>query len=124
MSYRIGKTLRFSAAHALDHLPAAHKCHQVHGHNYRVEVMLAADDLDDDGFVLDFGEVKATLGAWLDETWDHQNLNDVLGPGFRTTAENLAERIWLEARLRWPWGLRLLHGVTVWETDDSWAAFP
>ncbi|MGZ7294620.1 6-carboxytetrahydropterin synthase, partial [Streptococcus pyogenes] len=42
------------------------------------------DELDDVGFVLDY-RALAGFGAWLDEKFDHQHLNDRVG--FNPTAE-------------------------------------
>ncbi|MGZ7263550.1 6-pyruvoyl trahydropterin synthase family protein, partial [Streptococcus pyogenes] len=44
------------------------------------------DELDDVGFVLDY-RALAGFGAWLDEKFDHQHLNDRVG--FNPTAENM-----------------------------------
>ena len=44
--YRITKEFHFSASHQLAHLPHDHQCARMHGHNYIVEVELAAFDLN------------------------------------------------------------------------------
>lgn len=46
------------------------KCSHLHGHNYVVEVT-AHGRLDDIGRVIDFSVLKAKLGTWLEEQWDH-----------------------------------------------------
>lgn len=119
MSYSITKAWRFSAAHALDHLPADHKCHALHGHNYLVEVELSAQILDDNGFVVDYGILARDLGDWLEATFDHQNLNKVLaGP---TTAEHLAKVIYDHTDV-FDWG-PLVDSILVAETDGTSATF-
>lgn len=47
------------------------KCRHLHGHNYVAHVRLTAPSLDDRGRVLDFSQVKALVGQWLEENWDH-----------------------------------------------------
>jgi 6-pyruvoyltetrahydropterin/6-carboxytetrahydropterin synthase len=91
--YRIIKQFHFSAAHQLDHLPAGHQCSRLHGHNYVVEVELQAMRLDSSGFVMDYGELS-DFKFFIDSTLDHRNLNDVVGIGIRTTAENLARYLY------------------------------
>ncbi len=49
--YRITKEFHFSASHQLCHLHQNHPCARMHGHNYIVEVELASETLDEDGFV-------------------------------------------------------------------------
>jgi 6-pyruvoyltetrahydropterin/6-carboxytetrahydropterin synthase len=59
------------------------KCSNLHGHNYRVTFVCAAeeagtsrpeDDLDDVGRVIDFDVVKTRLCQWLEDNWDHKFL--------------------------------------------------
>ena len=57
--YRITKEFHFSASHQLSHLPDNHQCARLHGHNYIVIVELASKTLNAEGFVRDYGELKA-----------------------------------------------------------------
>lgn len=61
----------FCAGHRL--LNYEGKCRHLHGHNYRVEVEVenCQEDVDEGGFVADFGEVKKIVKGWIDENWDH-----------------------------------------------------
>ena len=52
MSFTISKRFSFSASHALTAVPEGHKCRRTHGHNYEVEVVCAADELDERGMVI------------------------------------------------------------------------
>ncbi|MFC0201073.1 6-pyruvoyl trahydropterin synthase family protein [Paracoccus rhizosphaerae] len=114
--FRISKEFHFSASHRLDHLAPDHQCARLHGHNYVVVVELAAPDLNADGFLRDYHEL-APLKAYIDESFDHRHLNDVLdGP---TTAENLARHFFLWCRSRWP----EVSAVKVSETPKTWAEF-
>jgi len=80
------------------------KCAFLHGHNYTFELTCSAP-LDALGRVIDFGVIKTTLCAWLEDTLDHQMVlraDDPLVPVLRgagqlvytmaanPTAENLA----------------------------------
>lgn len=65
------------------HRVAGHenKCAHLHGHNYRITFVVAADRsegvqerLDQLGRVVDFSCLKGTLCAWLEEHWDHKML--------------------------------------------------
>lgn len=106
----------FSASHQLYGLPPEHQCSRLHGHNFVVEVTLAADTLNDVGFVKDYGELRP-LKDYLDATLDHRHLNDCVP--FNTTAENFARYLyeWCEAQ-GWP-----VVKVGWSETPKTWAYF-
>lgn len=51
------------------------KCHNLHGHNYRVHFECRPiHSLDKVGRVLDFSNMKARLCMWLEDHWDHKFL--------------------------------------------------
>jgi len=106
----IGRSYRFESAHFLPQVPDGHRCKNLHGHNYRVEIVLAGD-VDGRGFVRDFGEIDADVAPLIAQV-DHRLLNEV--PGLdNPTAEIIAA-----------WFLDRLAGavrVRVWENDDCWA---
>lgn len=88
----ISKTFTFDAAHHLNGLAEGHICSRVHGHTYRVE-LLVDGPRDDKGFVCDYAEI-ARLWQPLHDQLDHRNLNEVKGLEQPST-ENLAEWIFL-----------------------------
>ena len=47
------------------------KCFKVHGHNWRVEVEVEAEKVDDQGFIIDVGELKETLRPLVVDLLDH-----------------------------------------------------
>ncbi len=130
--YRIAKDIRFCYGHRLRRHGG--KCRHLHGHNARVEVVLAAAQLDEQSMVCDFAEVKAQVGRWLDSCWDHRLLlerGDPLIAVLREageelvevpeapTAENLARWIFEHARTA---GLPVAE-VRFWETPGSMASY-
>ena len=81
--YYVKKTIEISAAHQVE-LDYESKCRQLHGHNWMITVWCRAKELNENGMVTDFTEVKHLLK----NTLDHKVLNDVLP--FNPTAENIA----------------------------------
>lgn len=66
------RRLEFDAAHRV--MQHESKCKYVHGHRYVVEATFKTRELDAQGRVIDFGQVKEKLGGWIDEHWDHTAL--------------------------------------------------
>lgn len=106
----IGRSYRFESAHFLPKVPEGHRCRNLHGHNYRVEIAVRGT-VDARGFVKDFGEVDAEVAPVVAQL-DHRLLNEV--PGLENpTAEIIAR--WFLTRI--PSAAR----VRVWENEDCWA---
>lgn len=67
----------FTCSKRYDNLPAAHRQHNhdghcawIHGHNWSFEIEFLAEELDENGFVVDFGKLK-NVKAWLEDHFDH-----------------------------------------------------
>ena len=114
--YTITKQFSFSASHILDQLPEEHPCARLHGHNYIIEIVLASAELNEHGFVRDYGELKP-FKDFIDDKLDHRHLNDVMS-GI-TSAENLAYWLFESAHGFWP----EVVAVRVSETPKTWAEY-
>ena len=109
---RLGITEFIDCAHFL---PGHTKCGQLHGHTYKIEVMIQGEKAGG-GMVLDFSVLKAQTREVLAE-FDHRHWNDVLElPTVENICELIASR--LSARLQFPFVLR------VWEGHGKWAELP
>ena len=64
----------FSAAHALRGYRG--KCENLHGHNWKVEVYVRGEQLDQVGMLVDFKDLKAATRRVM-KYLDHQNLNEL-----------------------------------------------
>lgn len=120
--YRIGKMFSpVSAAHRLPDLGPDHKCSRLHGHNYAVEVVIASEELQEPGLVVDFADL-ALVGEYLHTALDHRYLNDVLPVA--PTSENFARHVfdWCDGHLALPDGV-VIEAVRVSETPSTWAEY-
>lgn len=117
--YTISKRFTFSASHQLPTLPEDHQCRRLHGHNYEVEVELTGTELDEHGFVLDYGEL-APVRRLVDELLDHRHLNDVLD--VTPSAEHLAHWLFERCKESLP-NPGSLTAVRVSETPRTWAEY-
>lgn len=111
----------FAAAHQLRGYQGS--CENLHGHNWKVEVVVLVEELDEIGIGLDFRQIAQVTRELL-STLDHRNLNE-LEPFTESnpTSENLARWLYsgLGRRLNRP-GIRV-NRVTVMETEDYAASY-
>ena len=91
----LSKEFRFESAHRLPNVPEGHKCGRLHGHSFRVEVVVRGPVDPKTGWLIDYAEIKE---AWkpLDEQLDHRYLNELDGLN-NPTSEVLAAWIWERA---------------------------
>lgn len=90
--YKLVITSKFSAAHRLVEYPGA--CARIHGHNWMIKVTVTAENVDENGMVVDLVELKKHVDACVDQ-FDHRVINDV--PPFDTlnpTSENIAKYLY------------------------------
>ena len=114
----------FAAGHYLRNYKG--KCENPHGHNYKIRVTLAAEELDKAGLLLDFKDLREVMKQVI-ERLDHQMINEiepftVINP----SAENLAKYFYHESYV----GLQRatnqrvrVKSVTVFETDTTTATY-
>lgn len=123
--FTIFKDYRFAAGHFIPGHTGG--CENLHGHNYRVRVHVAAARLDTLGMVIDFADLKEIADAVLGP-FDHRVINDF--PPFDTvspTAEELAAYTYREVSKRLDdkgadRGLAV-RKVEVWESESACATY-
>ncbi len=111
----------FAAAHQLKMV--AKKCENLHGHNWKVEVCVAGETLNDAGVVVDFGEIKKHLSKVI-AMLDHKFLNEL--EFFRDgnpSSENIAMYIAKTLRAAINDDSIKVTRVTTWESEDSCATY-
>jgi 6-pyruvoyltetrahydropterin/6-carboxytetrahydropterin synthase len=148
--YRICKQFEFQAAHILSRHSG--RCRFPHGHNYRVEVTLTAEELDENSMVCDFQALKSVVTECLDPMDHAMLLNSSDTKSCETFADNprtvifdnrdpssevMAREIFehLKRRLQagtveTSAGMRFnfnpairVEKVRVWETSTAWAEY-
>jgi len=113
MNMELRKTFQFEAAHSLPNLPTDHKCARLHGHSFKVEIVIMGKCDPKLGWVMDY----ADIGEAFDPIWeqlDHFHLNKIDGLK-NPTSENIAVWIWNQLKPR----LSLLTAIEVAETCNA-----
>ena len=119
--YELKIITEFSAAHNLRNFRG--KCEALHGHNWKVEVVLSGKNLDESGVVLDFAEVKAATSEIMSEI-DHRYLNYL--PFFtqnNPSSENIARYIFHRLKEKIDNDRVRIRRVTAWESQDACASY-
>lgn len=81
----------FDAAHRLPDYKG--KCERIHGHTWRIEVQVGSKELNSQGMVCDFFDIKKILNEAIDPL-DHVYINEVKPfDKIAPTSENLAQNI-------------------------------
>jgi 6-pyruvoyltetrahydropterin/6-carboxytetrahydropterin synthase len=112
----------FAAGHALRNYHG--KCENVHGHNYKVRITVAGEQLDEAGLLVDFLEIKRAMSTAIDYL-DHRFINDL--PPFdeiNPSAENIAKFFYdrVSEGITGAKGVAISE-VKIWETDTSSAVY-
>ena len=106
---RLRRQFRFEAAHRLPRHPG--KCRELHGHSYRLVVVVDGPPEPASGMVMDFADLKRIVRREVIDPLDHKCVNDVME---NPTAEMIS--VWLWERLLG--SLPGLVEIELHETDD------
>lgn len=117
MHVRLVKAFTFEAAHRLPGFPPGHKCTRLHGHSFRVEVVVAGDVDAARGYLIDFADIKDVCEP-IRRQLDHYYLNEIAGLE-NPTAEMIAAWIWQRLKPALP----QLSEIIVHETCQSRCEF-
>ncbi|HND84718.1 MAG TPA: 6-carboxytetrahydropterin synthase [Pseudobdellovibrionaceae bacterium] len=118
MKFQISQDFTIESARFLPHLPKSHPCSRMHGHSFRIRLILAGELDPQLGWLIDYNDVVRIAGPVM-KSLDHQVLNEVEGLSNPTT-ELLAQ--WIYNRLIGP--LPQLIQVVINETPQSQVAYP
>ncbi|HDM36259.1 MAG TPA: 6-carboxytetrahydropterin synthase QueD [Candidatus Syntrophoarchaeum butanivorans] len=110
---KVGVSLVFDAAHSLPEYEG--KCRNIHGHTYRVDIVVEGDIAPDTRFVIDFADLKALLREVVEEL-DHRYINEIID---YPTAEYIALYIRDEMVKRLDKRLRIVS-LRLYEGEDKW----
>jgi len=119
--YRLMIKTSFAAAHNLINYQG--DCENLHGHNWRVEVVVATKELDKAGLGIDFKILKKQTNSLLDEL-DHKYLNDLTPfKNDSPSSENISR--YLFGRLSETLNNEniTVEQINVWESENACASY-
>jgi len=115
--YELRVITQFAAAHRLRNFKG--KCEKLHGHNWRIEVIVEGEKLNDAGLLIDFKEVKDDTNRILEEL-DHSFLNELSQfKDQNPSSENIAAYIFEKLSSKLNDNQIKVTKVTAWESDSA-----
>lgn len=120
--FELSINVNFEAAHFINNYPG--KCSRLHGHNWKVEVTIYGNQLDELGMLIDFRDLKAIVNKIMTRL-DHYCLNEIepfctINP----TAENIVKYIYEQLKETREFDSDVkLRSVKVWESPNSAASY-
>ena len=118
--YEVMIKREFASAHNLRNYKGS--CETLHGHNWKVDIIVETDRLDKIGLALDFNLLKEKTNEIIDGL-DHIYLNE--HEAFKDknpSSENIAKYIFDSLKPTLDAGVKVKK-VTIWETDDAAASY-
>ncbi len=119
--YELRITTKFSAAHQLRNYQG--KCENLHGHNWRVEIYIQADQLNEIGLAMDFKELKDATNGYLEQI-EHSFVNEIFPfTELNPSSENIAKWLYDGLSKKLNDDNVQVSMVTVWESDTASASY-
>ncbi len=119
--YELKVVTHFAAAHRLKMVAA--KCENLHGHNWKVEVYVAGEKLNEADVLVDFGAIKTHVAEVVTRL-DHKFLNEIeYFQRNNPSSENIAKYIAEELQTKLSDPSVHVSRVTAWESDDACATY-
>jgi 6-pyruvoyltetrahydropterin/6-carboxytetrahydropterin synthase len=102
----------------------AEKCENLHGHNWKIEVCVAGERLNNAGVLIDFGELKQYVSEIV-ERLDHKFLNelDYFHEDNPPSSENIARYIADALQSMINNSDVKVARVTSWESENACATY-
>ncbi|NJD56804.1 MAG: 6-carboxytetrahydropterin synthase QueD [Nitrospirae bacterium] len=119
--FELSIEVSFSAAHQLRGYKG--KCENMHGHNWKVQVNVMADTLNDIDIAMDFHDLKR-MAREVIAPLDHAYLNDLFPFTEKNpSSENIAKWIFDSLKKKITEEHVRVSAVTVWESDTASATY-
>ncbi|NOY65028.1 MAG: 6-carboxytetrahydropterin synthase QueD [Nitrospirae bacterium] len=119
--YELTIETNFSAAHQLRGYKG--KCEELHGHNWKVQVHVTAERLNEIDIAIDFHELKRYTNEIISQL-DHSFLNDIFPFTERNpSSENIARWIYESLKKKINNDNVRVSAVTVWESETASATY-
>lgn len=114
MRASVTKKFKFEAAHRITNTEA--KCRNLHGHTFRLEVVVGGEIDESSNMVIMSNDVKKIVHEKVINIVDHSCFNDTFE--WNPTGENIAMWIWKQLENAFP-GKCTLDKIVLYMTDTT-----
>jgi 6-pyruvoyltetrahydropterin/6-carboxytetrahydropterin synthase len=119
--FEVTVEVSFAAAHQLRGYKG--NCENMHGHNWRVQINVMAERLNEIDIALDFRDLKK-IAREVIAPLDHTFLNDVFPFTEKNpSSENIAKWIYDSMKKKINDEVLRVAAITVWESDTASASY-
>jgi 6-pyruvoyltetrahydropterin/6-carboxytetrahydropterin synthase len=119
--YELSIETGFASAHQLRGYKG--KCEKLHGHNWKVQISVTAERLNEIDLAIDFHELKKISNEVISPL-DHAFLNDIFPFTEKNpSSENVARWIYESLKKKINDDNIRVSAVTVWESDTASASY-
>ena len=119
--YELSIETGFASAHQLRGYKG--KCEKLHGHNWKVQISVTAERLNEIDLAIDFHELKKIANEVVSPL-DHAFLNDIFPFTEKNpSSENVAKWIFESLKKKINDDNIRVSAVTVWESDTASASY-
>ncbi len=134
--YKITKIFEFEASHKL-FLDYESACSNIHGHSYKAEVSVFGTELNKNGMIMDFTELKQ-IKNWVMDNWDHaliipkkieieKSVIEFAGKIHNFEYENVTAELmakYLHSLCEMFFGIgKYTYSIVIWETSNNRAEY-
>tara|TARA_B110000444_G_C18805268_1_gene579594 strand:- start:377 stop:733 length:357 start_codon:yes stop_codon:yes gene_type:complete len=109
----IYKIFNIESARSLPNLPDSHPCKNIHGHSFKIKIIVSGKINKSTGMVIDFDEIDKLFNP-IHSLIDHKYLNNIEGLE-NPSSENLAIWIWEKLKPKLP----TITQIEIKETDKT-----
>jgi 6-pyruvoyltetrahydropterin/6-carboxytetrahydropterin synthase len=119
--YELKVISQFAAAHQLREYKGG--CEKLHGHNWKIEVYVTGEKLEENGLLIDFRDIKNATKKIVDSL-DHKFLNELeVFETVNPSSENIARHIYDSLSSELNTDSVKVSKVTAWESESACSSY-
>lgn len=93
MAQTVTRVFTFDSGHRV--MNEKFKCHNLHGHTYKVEAEWTFNNMEDIGYAIDFKEIKRLFGQFIDDYLDHGFISNPKDDIYLEACEKQGSKLWI-----------------------------
>lgn len=117
MKCTLTREFLFEAAQSLPTFPEGHKCRNIHGHSFKIQISVTGEVDPVTGIVYDHAKIAEVVRPLVSQL-DHSYLNEIEGLEV-PSIENISHWFWVRLKDKLPG----LSEIALYETAGAWCSY-